>query len=242
MRNMAAKNSLKVYAENSFYHLYNRGVEKRSLFQDEQDYAVLLSYLRTYLLPKNEELLRKKLSDPTTSYKEKDKILRELRLNNFANEITLLAYCLMPNHFHFLVRQKSSNSIDKFMNSLGVRYTMYFNHKYERVGSLYQDVYKAVIIESEPQLFYLSSYIHRNPLKNLPKSKLASQEDVLRALYSQPSSYPDYIGERKTPWVHPEEILGFFSSTNPNLSYQSFVAESDNLSLLEPVSSIALDL
>ncbi|MCL5784741.1 MAG: transposase [Patescibacteria group bacterium] len=236
---MPAKNSIKTYQENSYYHLYNRGVEKRPIFQDDQDYIVFLSYIKEYLLPKDENALKNKLADPNTSYKEKDKILRALRLNNFHDEIELIAYCLMPNHFHFLVRQKSTISIDRFMNSLGIRYAMYFNRKYTRVGALFQDVYKAVLVESDPQLLNLSRYIHRNPISNSTKSKSASQVDVLCAYFSQPSSLPEYLGQRKTEWIHPEEILSYFSKTNPQLSYQAFIEEANDLTLLQ---NLAVDL
>src|SRR3989344_6529764 len=102
---MPSRNETKQYVTNGFYHIYNRGVEKRIIFLDQQDYAVFLSYLKEYLLPKNEKELYERLSDPNTSAKEKDKILRLLRMNNFAEEIILLAYCLMPNHFHFFIKQ-----------------------------------------------------------------------------------------------------------------------------------------
>lgn len=171
---MPAKNSLKIYTPNSYYHLYNRGVEKRIIFIDEQDYHVFLSYLKEYLIPKDELALRKRLADSNTSYKEKDKILKALRMNNFSEEIFLVAYCLMPNHFHLLIKQSDELSIDRIMNSLGTRYTMYFNRKYKRVGPLYQDVYKAVLVRTDEQLLHLSRYIHRNPIE------LASQGDALR--------------------------------------------------------------
>jgi len=161
---MPARNCIKQYTENAYYHIYNRGVEKRQIFLDHQDYAVFLSYLKDYLTPKNEKMLMEKLSDPNTSYKEKDKLIKLLRLNNFFDEITLIAYCLMPNHFHFFVRQKNSNSIDKFMQSIATRYTMYFNRKYKRVGSLFQGVYKAVMVTGEMQFIYLTKYIHRQAL------------------------------------------------------------------------------
>lgn len=238
---MPAKYRTKQYSEDSYYHIYNRGVEKRLIFLAEQDYAVFLSYLKEYLLPKDEVGLSKKLSDPNTSYKDKGKILKILRLNNFANEITLVAYCLMPNHFHLLVKQKGALSIDKFMQSLATRYTMYFNRKYKRVGFLCQDVYKAVLIESDEQLLYLSSYIHRNPLKNVLKSQF-TQNDVIRAYFSQPSSYPEFLGQRYSAWVHPEEILAHFSRTNPKLSYQAFMQQTDELSIIEPIQSLALDI
>ncbi len=207
---MPAKNSTKTYVENGYYHIYNRGVEKRIIFLDQQDYSVFLSYLKEYLLPKNEKELYERLSDPQISSVEKNKVLKSLHLNNFSQEITLLAYCLMPNHFHFFVKQKSISAIDKFMNSLATRYTMYFNHKYKRVGSLYQDVYKAVLISNDAQFLHLSRYIHKQAL------------DI-----RQPCSYPEYLGLRQTLWIKPDEILNFFSKTNPSLSYQNFVEQHD---------------
>lgn len=218
---MASKNSVKQYVENGYYHLYNRGVEKRKIFQDKQDYFVFLDYLKTYLIPKNIEELNKRLMDENISPKEKDRILKMLKMNNFADEINLISYCLMPNHFHFLVKQKSLNTIDGFINSLFTRYVMYFNKKYKRVGPLFQDVYKAVLVISEPQLLYLTGYIHRNPMK------LASQGDPLK---TQPSSYNDYLGLRKTDWINSKEVLSFFSKTNPVLSYQSFVEQTSDYS------------
>ncbi|MDP2637984.1 MAG: transposase [Candidatus Levybacteria bacterium] len=215
---MAAKNSRKTYLENGYYHIYNRGVEKRIIFQDQQDYAVFLSYLKEYLLPKNEKKLYERLSDPQISSREKDKTLRALRMNNFAGEITLLAYCLMPNHFHFFVKQKSIGAIDSFMNSLALRYTTYFNRKYKRVGHLYQGVYKAVLVTSDPQFLHLSRYIHKQALR--------LQDQVLRE--KQPCSYPEYLGQRRTEWINPEEILSFFNKENSNLSYENFVKQSDD--------------
>lgn len=161
---MPAKNSLKQYLENGYYHLYNRGVEKRLIFQDKQDYSVFLSYLKEYLLPKDEKTLLNRLSGIDTTWAEKDKILKALRLNNYSDEILLLGFCLMPNHFHLLIKQLMIDSIDRFISSIGTRYTMYFNRKYKRVGSLYQGVYKAVLVSTDEQLLQLSRYIHRQAL------------------------------------------------------------------------------
>ena len=175
------------------------------------------------------------LINPGSDYRDKADAFSLLRMNNFADEIKLIAYSLMPNHFHLQVKQESSNAIDLFMNSLGTRYTMYFNKKDKRVGPLYQSVYKAVLVESDEQLLYLTSYIHRNPLgdKFVPKAKLLSK------LFSQPSSLPEYLGERQTDWIHPEFILPFFSKTNPKLSYQSFVEQVENLSFIQ---NLVLDI
>src|SRR3989344_652413 len=206
---MPARNSIKEYNENGYYHLYNRGVEKRIIFMDRQDYNVFLNYLKEYLMPKDQKTLQHKLLNPETSYKEKDNILKLLRLNNFSEEITFLAFCLMPNHFHFLVKQKNANSINKFIQSLCTRYTMYFNRKYNRVGSLFQSVYKAVLVGNDMQLLELTKYIH--------KQALALQGETLQE--RQPCSYFEYLEKRTTPWIKTEEILKYFSKNNTSLTY-----------------------
>ncbi len=214
---MPARNSIKTYAEDAYYHIYNRGVEQRVIFQDDQDYGVFLSYLGEYLSPKDENELSRRLCDPKITGKERDRISKILRLRNFSCEITLMAYCLMPNHFHLFIKQNSSGAIDGFMSSLATRYSMYFNHKFKRTGSLCQGVYRAVLVDKEDQFLHLSRYIHRQALD----------------LHNSPSSYPDYTGARRTSWVHPEEILSYFSKINPTLTYQTFVAERDDFGLEE---------
>jgi putative transposase len=219
---MPARNSRKQYLENGYYHLYNRGVEKRKIFEGKQDYSVFLSYLKEYLLPKNEKDLLDVLTSLGSTPSQKQKAQSLLRMNNFSQEISLLAYSLMPNHFHFFVKQKNAGSIDSFMNSLGTRYTMYFNKRYDRVGSLYQSVYKAVSVTKELQFIYLSKYIHKQAL-------IYKGEAFQRWDERQPCSYFDYLGLRKTDWVHPGEILSFFSENNPGLSYKSFVEQDDDV-------------
>jgi len=229
------KNRIKTYLENGIYHIYNRGVEKQLIFKDEQDYSVFLSYLKTYLLPKDEQSLIKTIIDSKSSYHDKNRARNLLKMNNFANDLKLIAHSLVANHFHLLVKQKLRNSIDVFMNSLGTRYTKYFNNKYERVGPMYQDVYKAVLVESDEQLLYLTSYIHRNPLRDT----FVNKEQLMSKLHSLPSSLPEYLGERKTEWIHPELILPFFSKHNPSLSYLSFVKQTDDFS---PIPNLLLDI
>ena len=217
---MPAKNSQKFYIRNGYYHVYNRGVEKKDIFRDQQDYNVFLKYLEEYLMPKDTEGLHAQLADPTLSPAEKDKILKQIRMNNFYEEISLLSYVLMPNHFHFFLKQKSKNALNSFMNSLFTRYAMYFNKKYKRTGHLFQGVYKAVLVETEPYFLYLSAYIHRNPLS------------VGSDLHKQPSSYAQYLGIQQEPWVQPDQILSYFSKTNPAFSYAAFVENTDDFSLI----------
>lgn len=211
---MPSKNSIREFLPDSFYHIYNRGVEKRLIFMDVQDYGVFLSYLKTYLLPKDEQALRNIVSDSEVSWKEKDKVLKLLRLNNFHGEVDLVAYCLMPNHFHLLLHQRDETSIDKFMNSLFTRYPMYFNRKHKRVGVLFQDEYKAVRVTREEQLLHLSRYIHKNPEKILQGGPLQNFPY---------SSYLEYIGLKQSPWVASHRVLEYFTKNDPHGSYKSFV-------------------
>ena len=230
---MPAKNRIKTYVEDSFYHIYNRGVEKRQIFMDERDIGVFLSYIKTYLLPRDDKALKSITADPRTSYKEKSIASRALLLNNFSSELEMTAYTTMPNHFHFLVYQTSPDAIDRFMNSLGTRYTMYFNKRYQRVGPLFQGLYKGVLVESDEQLLYLSRYIHRN-IRSLPQE--------LQLKY--PSSYPVYLNQIKQEWVKPERILAHFSKAEYD-SYREFVEIEDmdeNNKEAVTLSKVALDI
>ncbi len=227
---MPAKNSSKIYNDESFYHLYNRGVEKRNIFLDEQDYSVFLSYLKTYLLPKDEINLRVIVSSKDINSQEKDKAIKLLSLNNFSNEIDLLVYSLLPNHFHLLVKQTHANGIDRFMNSLITRYVLYFNKKYHRVGPLFQGVYKAVLVASDEQLLHLSWYIHSNPLKFLG----IPFKDWKKI--SLPFSLPEYLDERQSEWLKTSLILEYFSKINKNDSYANFMSKEGNLDLIKTVA------
>lgn len=212
---MASKNSVKSYSENSFYHLYNRGVEKRNIFLNDQDYSVFLSYMQTYLVTKDITGLNQILSSENSTSKEKDLASRLLRLKNYSTDIDLICYALLPNHFHLLTRN-NTNSINHFMNSIGTRYGMYFNRKYKRVGVLFQDVYKAVLVENEDQLLHLSRYIHLNPVRY---SKLLTQSWQSSPY---PCSLPEFLNLRTTSWIKKNYVLDYFSRTTPN-NYQNFL-------------------
>jgi len=227
---MPAKNSVKQFVENSYYHIYNRGVEKRTIFSDEKDYAVFMSYLKNYLLPKDKSALQQVLSNQNSTSHQKAEALKLLRMNNFSDLIDLIAHCLMPNHFHLLVKQSLANGIDLFMNSLTTRYSMYFNKRNKRVGHLFQGTYKAVLVESEEQLIHLTGYIHCNP---------ALKGDPLRSY--KYSSYGHYLGLNKIGWVKSSKILALFAPSGPN-SYEAFVEYISDYDSVERIAQLAIDI
>lgn len=209
---MPARNTIKTFVKDGYYHIYNRGVEKRTIFEDTQDYKVFLKYLKEYLSPAPDiKDLKTIFTIQGTSFKG---IPRQIK--NYNKKIELVAYCLMPNHFHFLINQKDTRIMENFMRSFLTRYSMYFNRKYNRVGPLFQGIYKAVLIKDDPYLLHLSRYIHLNPSEHT--------KDLINTY----SSYADFLGLKKTEWINPSFILNFFdNSTIPELvkvnSYKDFV-------------------
>lgn len=215
---MPQKNSRKEYGAGGYYHIYNRGVEKRKIFLDDADYKAFLGYMKLYLSPPN--LQGQALKDEAGK-----SIPPSHAPNNYAGEIEVIAYCLMPNHFHIFLRQNSDRGIAKFMQSLVQRYVMYFNKKYRRVGVLFQGRYKTVLITNESQFTYITKYIHRNPLNILPSGP--GPEGLREYKYS---SYGNYLGLFRQSWVKTEDILSYFSKTSPRNTYQAFVEEAGDVS------------
>lgn len=208
---MPGKNIIKTYIEKGFYHIYNRGVEEREIFLEDVDYKVFLSYLKFYLLPKE------KIVQLLNKYEKENKLFKMIRINNFFGKIQLLAFVLMPNHFHLLIRQKEKNDIESFMKSLLTKYVIYFNKKNKRVGPLFQGTYKAVLVEKEEQLLHLSRYIHLNPQEILLKNQ---------KLVDYPwSSYPFYVKNYQADWLDKKILLSYFKkmSGTDYFSYQTFV-------------------
>lgn len=210
---MPSKNTLKTYVENGFYHIYNRGVEKRKIFLDEQDYKVFLSYLKIYLTNKDDLIIEIKRREDLSDDKKNDKILKLMILKNYLNKIELLSYVLMPNHFHLEIRQKNINDMENFMRSLITKYSKYFNKRYDRVGPLFQGRYNAVLITNERYLLHLGRYIHLNPQEIITNERILS---------SYPwSSYPAYINNLSVNWINKNYFLSDFKK-NKGFSFDSY--------------------
>ena len=215
---MPSRNVIKEYKENSFYHIYNRGVDKRIIFVDRADYQKFLGYLKFYLTPVDNLRGQTLQVSPSKT------------LNNFSDSVSLVAYCLMPNHFHFLIYQKDERAIAGFMQSVCTKYSIYFNKKHKRLGPLFQGRYRAVKVTTEAQLIYLSKYIHRNPVDILP-----ARTDLVGYKYS---SYGNYLKKFQQGWVKPDDVLTFFK-TEP---YQEFVEELEERDMMMMIKEVGIDI
>lgn len=189
------------FVEGNIYHIYNRGVEKRDVFLKDKDYLRFVHDLYEF----NDEDVASniwyyfKSNEVEPHYIPKERKRRKLL-------VEILAFVLMPNHYHLMVRQLRENGVVKFMQKLGTGYTMYFNKVYERVGGLFQGRYKAILVNEEPHFIYLPFYIHANPLKIYRGS--TSLDSVERYLEGYRwSSLPDYIGKKNFPSVTSRQFL-----------------------------------
>ncbi|MBI4999512.1 transposase [Candidatus Gottesmanbacteria bacterium] len=193
------------HVNGEFYHLFNRGSDKRDIFLQPRDYIRLrlTFYYYQFLGPK-----------PKFSNFAKFK-LKTFKPPTETKLIEIICYCLMSNHFHFLVRQLKDNGISIFMSQLSNSYTKYFNTKYKRIGPLLQGAYKSIRVESDEQLIHLSRYIHLNPIVSQISKNLESY---------QWSSYHEYMLE-KGMLCSTKEILGFFAS---KVEYKKFLEDQIN--------------
>ncbi|MBU4370124.1 transposase [Patescibacteria group bacterium] len=205
---MPLKNSIKIYVKNGIYHIYNRGVEKRAIFLDEQDYKVFLNLLKRYLLPfdKNDRFDRV----GPCQIDRLDRV-RPCWESELYKQIRLFCFCLMPNHFHLMIQQSSERAITEFMKRLTNAYVGYFNEKYNRkgMGPLFQGIYKAVLIKDESQFLYLPYYIHFHNPAELYKNE--NEESLIKKVQNYSwSSYGDYLGRCNTKWIYKKGIMEQF--------------------------------
>lgn len=190
-----------------YYHVYNRGVASQPTFSNQKDYErflLCLSYYRFKGLPLRLSKLLQIHKD------QREKILLDLKKAN-DKTVDLIAFCLMPNHFHLLLKQLSVGGISKFMKQITDGYTRYFNTKHQRVGPLFQGAFKAVRVETDEQLLHLSRYIHLNPLVSF----VVRDEYFINYPWSSLNSYLD----GKSDAVNPTPILAHFKSPKDYLKF-----------------------
>lgn len=178
------------FEKGEFYHIYNRGVEKRTIFQDSSDYKRFLILL--YIANSDQPLHIKDIGKIT---------IEEILQKDYGKPLVNIgAYCLMPNHFHLLITQLADGGISKFMLKLQTGYSMYFNKKNDRVGAFFQGTFKSEHIDNDIYLRYIYAYIHLNPTK-LKNSEWKTQpKNFLNQLKKFIAEYPysslkEYLSE-----------------------------------------------
>ncbi|OGN04523.1 MAG: hypothetical protein A3B99_01055 [Candidatus Yanofskybacteria bacterium RIFCSPHIGHO2_02_FULL_44_12b] len=213
------------FLNNQIYHIYNRGVEKRTIFMDDRDYFRFLHDLYEFndSNPTPPSNIRLKTRTPSQCLEVSPPNIEKRR----SRMVDILAFCLMPNHFHLLVRQGPDHGITRFMQKVGTGYTMYFNQRNERVGPLFQGKFKSILVQENRYLRHLYNYIHLNPLDLLAPSWRENQvKDTSRALSFlnnyRWSSYLDYIGNKNFPSILDKvlalEIFGNERSYSKNIN------------------------
>lgn len=205
-----------IFANDNYYHIYNRGVDKRRIFMNRVHYSRFLETINNLL-----------------TYGQAKATINGSQSLAFNKKLSFICYCLLPNHHHFLIKQLEDNAISKFMHKLNTSYTKYFNLNHHRTGRLYEYTFKAVHVVNDEQLLHLSRYIHLNPLLSHLTSDLKTYPW---------SSYPDYLGIRDGKLCNKEEVLSLFGNIDQGKKYEKFVLDQiEYAKRLKDIEKILLD-
>lgn len=186
----------KKFTSGTISHIYNRGNNKEIVFRDNDDYRAFLYRLALALGFETKDLSENPMFKFPYS---RIRITPEKR-----DMFKLHSFCLMPNHFHLLIEQQGKTPISKIISRTCTSFSKYINKKYNRVGHLFQDQFKSVLIETNPQFMWTSAYIHMNPVK----SKMVNNPNEYNW-----SSYKDIVGKRDLPIVHRDLLIEIFGNT-----------------------------
>lgn len=199
------------FATGQYYHIYNRGSHKQPIFEDARDYKRFLITSRYYSFAKAPFRFSWYL---LLAQQERVRLMDQLTRAS-KQRMTMIAFCLMPNHYHFLLRQEREGGISRFMSNLQNSYTRYFNTRYAEIGPLFQGQFKTVLVEDDTQLLHLSRYIHLNPYTSYIVK-------TFEELESFPwSSFQEYGKPSAIPLCEKEIIVEQFKSP---VEYQTFVS------------------
>lgn len=211
------------------YHVMNRGVNHQIIFSDRRDYKRYQSLLFFYQF----------LNLPTRYSKfntlplgQREKLLSELKTDG-KKLISLISYCLMPNHFHIIVKQEAERGVSRYLSNLQNSYTKYFNLKNERIGHLFQGQFKAVRIQNENQLLHTSRYVHLNPYASY---LVKNWGDLINYPWS---SLNEYIGNDSDRICITKTVLSSFPTKKKYLEFMS--DQKDYQRTLAQIKHLALD-
>jgi REP element-mobilizing transposase RayT len=200
-----------VFATGEFYHIYNRGTDKRNIFSDENDLNRFLQSMQEF-----------NVLDPIGSIYEhcRTKKTPPPQFGSLASKlhkrddplVNIVAYCLNPNHYHLILEQISENGIEKFMQRLGTGYSKYFNNKNERSGGLFEGKFQAIHIDSNEYLLHVSVYVNLNDRVHGFGSKASKLQKQKEGVVKSKSSWDEYMGLSKIQLCKKDKILGQFKN------------------------------
>lgn len=195
----------KAFTNGEFFHIYNRGVDKRIIFTDRHDIQRFF-----------QSLVEFNVIDPIGSLYENSFLQLGGETAKFTEKlVNIIAYCLNPNHFHLILEQLVDGGISEFMKRLG-GYTGYFNNKYERSGALFQGVFKDVHIDSNEYLLHVSAYVNLN-------NRVHQLGGETAKLVESMSSWREYVDAGVKGICEKEIILGQFRNI---VEYKDFALSS----------------
>ena len=211
------------FVTGEYYHIYNRGIDKRIIFKSKKDYERFIMLL--YLANSDDSFRLDNILN-----KQHKTFGEVLMLDKDEPLVSLGAWCLMTNHFHLLIRQEADGGVTKFMRKLGVGYSMFFNIKYQRKGALFGGLFKSKLIGVDDNYMrHLFGYIHINPLEiefpewkdKIKKSSINMNMKKFLESY-QYSSYLDYVGKDRVEKniINPKNFPDYFQNSQ---SFQDFI-------------------
>lgn len=208
---MPANTNKRVDIENSYYHIYNKGRENKTLFNDAEDFNTFIGYLNEYLTTPTDSPTKKVFTVAGKTFQGVPHMPK-----NYHKKVELVAYSLIPNTFSLIVKQVERGSLESFIRSLSTRYSIYFNKKYQRTGQLFDGPCKSKYLKNDNEITLLTYYLH----------KRGGQSSIDKYLYAETpawldnrpdiKSYNEFI-QKYEPNVEQQEIINSLIFVEPRL-------------------------
>jgi putative transposase len=218
---MPIKYTKKSFLSGGMYHIYNRGIDGRRIFGENQDFERYIEEMKKYLDDNKE-------TDNTIFKDERPYRKRHKEEMKLIGGVEILVFCLMPDHLHLLLRQNQTDAITKLMRRVNTGYVMYYNKKYKRHGPLFEGVYKAIPIKTAEDAVYISRMVHLNPVAASTR-RFGPVEAVMGAspgeyLYS---SCRNYLNREESKWINTSLLMTEFGKLGAGRwkTYGEFVGD-----------------
>ena len=212
------------------YHVFNRGVARQLTYRNRRDYLRFIELMNYYV---NVDVTPRYSKFIMLPFLERTQILSDLaKKKNFLVEI--ISFCLMPNHFHMIIKQTREGGVTQFLQNVANSYVRYFDTKYHREGPLYQGRFKSIHIESDEQLLHVVRYVHLNPYTSY------IVKDLEKLLLYQYSSLPVFLNTQTNPFISLQQIRSYFKRVD---DFKQFTLDQgDYQRKLSDIRHVCLDI